>query len=96
MTSTSFFNKLGIILYSILTSILSGVNRLIGQEQPISQSIDHSDSQVDLDTGVLKEHVTERSVLNNRESLKQAFLSLLLWIILGLATGFLIGMIRGG
>jgi hypothetical protein len=96
MTSTSFFNKLEIILYSILTSILSGVNRLIGQEQPIPKSIDHSDSQVDLDTGILQGHVTERSVLNNRESLQQAFLSLLLWIILGLATGFLIGMIRGG
>ncbi len=96
MSSSTIFNKAEIMLYSTLTSVLSGINHLIYHEQPISPPQEKSSFQGIVDEGHLDLGATKRSFSISWESFQQAFLSLLLWVILGLAAGFLIGMIRGG
>jgi hypothetical protein len=55
--------------------------------------IQHSPTE-EADPTQQNDQLQERSLLMSWESIQQALLSLLLWVILGFAAGFLIGMIK--
>jgi hypothetical protein len=96
MKPPTFFNKVEILLYSTFISILSGINRLKAQELPISKTPRQLDPPYVVDTASVRIQEPGASASIQSESIQQALLSLVLWIILGLAAGFLIGMIKNG
>ncbi len=96
MNSSTFFNKVGITLFSTLTSIMSGINHLMAHDQQAPQAFEPSGRLASVVSAPLDVRLPERPFASRWESIKQAFLSFLFWVILGLAAGFLIGMIRGG
>ena len=95
MNSVTLFNKIGVTLYSTLTSILSGINHLIDHDQLGAGTTEQSGNQR---TAPAPEdiYIPERLLTTRWQTIQQAFLSLLLWVTLGLAAGFLLGMIKGG
>jgi hypothetical protein len=94
MNSNAFFNRVEILLYSTLISAMSGINKLRTHVQhlfiiPIQNSPDLQANPTQLNN-----QFQEKSQLVSWKSIKQAFLTLCLWVILGFAAGFLIGMIK--
>ena len=96
MNSTTFINKIEILLYSTLISVMSGINRLKSQDRTISKSPDQPVAEITGDSAQTYALLPERTISTSWTSVQQAFLSLLLWVILGFAAGFLIGMINIG
>ncbi len=96
MNSTTFINKLEILLYSTLISVMSGISRFKARDQNFSKSPVQPITEVSLDRVQTYDQLPERTVPISWSSVQQAFLSLLLWVILGFAAGFLIGMVNYG
>ena len=94
MDPNTLFNQVEIRIYSTLTYILSGINYIKASFQQLLMninefSISDGDAKAGLDASPAK-----GSLLIKWESIKTVFLLLFLWMVLGFATGFLIGMIR--
>ena len=96
MKSLTLFNKLEILLYSTLISVMSGINHLKTQDQNISKSSVQPATEVSVDLAQTYDQLPERTVAVSWVSFQQSLLSLLMWVILGFAAGFLIGMINIG
>ncbi len=96
MDSPAFVNKIGIALYSTITSILSGINHIVDRNTPASRTMIESATPEKIDLASIEFSGAESTSSIRWESIQQALISLLLWVILGLAAGFLLGMIRGG
>ena len=96
MKSLTLFNKLEILLYSTLISVMSGINHLKTQDQNISKSSVQPATEVSVDLAQTYDQLPERKVAVSWVSFQQSLLSLLMWVILGFAAGFLIGMINIG
>jgi hypothetical protein len=96
MNPTTAFNKLEILLYSTFISVMSGINKLKTRAQPISHTSSQNESPFVVEAMPLPSQEPEASASLPWESFQQTVLSLVLWIILGLAAGFLIGMIKNG
>jgi hypothetical protein len=94
MDTNTFFNRFEIMFYSLLISIMSGLNRLrthflptpAAQAQPLGEKISEL---VDINGPA-----QPQSHLISWKSIEAAFALLLLWAVLGFAAGFLIGMIK--
>ncbi len=93
MNSTTVTNKLEILLYSTLINVMSGINRLKSQSEDISVAPGREISKIASDMMGIQAYSGKRTALVNWDSVQQSFLTLLLWIILGFAAGFLIGMV---
>src|SRR4030043_2301892 len=94
MNSNTFFNRVEILLYSIVISVMTGLNQLRAQFQHLTSiPIQHSPNG-EAGPTELNDHSRGRSLFVSWETIQQALLSLLLWVILGFAAGFLIGMIK--
>jgi hypothetical protein len=94
MNSNAFFNRVEILLYSSLISAMSGINHLRTRIQhssalPFQPSADNDAGPTQLNVGL-----KVRSLTMSWNSIKDALLPLLLWVVLGFAAGFLIGMIN--
>ena len=96
MNSTTFINKLEILLYSTLISVMSGINRLKVRDQNFSKLPVQPITEANVDLVQTYDQLPEKKVSISWSSVQQAFLSLLLWVILGFAAGFLIGMVNIG
>jgi hypothetical protein len=96
MNSESVVNKVELGFYSTLISILSGINRLIGVEQQISTPVPQPMPFLDDETTMLQSLVRPGTLTLRWQSFKQGILTLLLWVVLGFAAGFLIGMLQSG
>jgi hypothetical protein len=94
MNSNTFLNRAEIILYSTLISVMSGINHLRAQIQQYSTSLEQHSPGEELGSMLVNEQYQERSLLVYWKSIQQALLQLFLWIILGFAAGYLIGMIK--
>ncbi|OGO13291.1 MAG: hypothetical protein A2Y53_02630 [Chloroflexi bacterium RBG_16_47_49] len=94
LNSNAIFNRVEIIFYATLTACMSGVNR-------IRVYIDHLvkvPDQILLDEQVNSVPITdvepEKNQITPWTYISQALLPLVIWIVLGFAAGFLIGMLR--
>jgi hypothetical protein len=93
MNANGFFNRLEILLYSSLTSAMSGINDLRAR-LPHSTAIPAQPlSDVEAEPPQVNLAAIESTFALSWNSIKEALLPLVLWLILGFATGFLIGMI---
>jgi ABC-type nitrate/sulfonate/bicarbonate transport system permease component len=96
MNYVKVINKAEILLYSSLISVMSGINQLKNpaQEQPKSISVAPLEvNSVQPDAIALS---PQRTAWINWASLQQTLLAVLLWTVLGLAAGFLLGMLLRG
>jgi hypothetical protein len=93
MNANTFVNRFEIFIYSALISAMSGINHLRASILDVlaiqRQSSPHGETgsiqQIDL--------AKPRSFALSWESFKATLLTLFLWIVLGFAAGFLIGML---
>jgi hypothetical protein len=94
MNSNTFLNRAEILLYSTLISAMSGINHLRTQIEHLTTiPVQHSPDG-DIDPTLVNDQYKERSLLMHWKTIQQSLLQLLLWIILGFAAGYLIGMIK--
>ncbi len=96
MNSPALFNKIAIAVYSTITSILSGINHIINHDTPASKTVELSAPPPVIETVSIEFSQPESTSFIRWQAIQQVLLSLLFWVILGLAAGFLLGMIRGG
>lgn len=96
MNYVKVINKAEILLYSTLISIMSGINQIKDQERVVSKLNQDEAPIINSVQANVLDLAPERSASIHWEAIQQAFLSLLLWTVLGLAAGFLIGMLKHG
>jgi hypothetical protein len=88
--------KAEILLYSSLISIMSGINRLKEPERERPKSFTEALPEANSALADVIASSPERSPWVNWQAIQQALLSLLLWTVLGVAAGFLFGMLIRG
>jgi len=94
MNSNTFLNRAEILFYSTLISAMSGINHIRTQIEHLTTApIQHSPDG-DIDPTLVNDQYKERSLLMHWKTIQQYLLQLLLWVILGFAAGYLIGMIK--
>jgi hypothetical protein len=96
MNSTTFMTKAEILLYSSLTSAISGIDHLKTQLQHIPIYSTPMFSEKDKASKEIGAMNTAEANSQSWETVQQILLSLLLWTILGFAAGFFMGMIKPG
>ena len=96
MNSNVFFNRIEILLYSTLISTMSGLNHLRAHVQHSAEIPTVTLWDDEVEPTQLDEQSIDRTQNLRWISIKEAIIPLLLWVILGFAAGFLIGMIRTG
>ncbi len=94
MNSNTFFNRVEILLYSGLISAMSGINHLRAKIQHFSTLPVQYSPEEAIDPTPVNEQIHPRSLTLNWKSIQQAVVSLIFWVILGFAAGYLIGMIK--
>ena len=94
MNSNTFFNRVEILLYSSLISAMSGISHIRAQFQHFSSVSLHPSSDGETDPAQVMDHDQEKILFMSWNSIQQVLLPLLLWVILGFAAGYLIGMIK--
>jgi len=94
LNSNAIFNRIEIIFYATLTACMSGVNR---SRVYIAHLVKIPD-QVFVDEQVNSAPISNVEPVTNHGTpwtyISQALLPLAIWIVLGFAAGFLIGMLR--
>jgi hypothetical protein len=94
MDTNTLVNRFEILFYSLLISLMSGINRLRSRILPTpAVPIQQSGVKVP-ELVVADEPVQPREHTISWKSIQEIFAPLLLWAILGFAAGFLIGMIK--
>ncbi len=94
MNANVFLTRFEIFMYSTLTSAMSGINHLRTKFQDVSTIPTQHSMNGEADQIALNDQPTRGSLSLTWESIKVALLPLCLWIILGFAAGFLIGMLK--
>lgn len=94
MRYPAIVNQVEILLFSALTSVMSGMNTIKVKIQPqLPGSVPYTmDWEADL--AQLNDPPRESRLALAWKSFQQVLLTLLLWTILGFAAGFLMGMIK--
>ncbi len=96
MNSTSLMDKVELGLYSTLISVLSGVRQLKETRQQVSDAALSPLSNCAGEASPIANQASEMKLSISWDSIQQTLLTTLLWIVLGFAAGFLIGMLRVG
>lgn len=94
MNSNAFINRMEILLYSSLISVMSGINHIRAQIQQSTTMPIQPSSDTEAEPSQLNGDLEVRSLTKNWNSILEALLSIILWVVLGFAAGFLIGMIN--
>jgi len=94
MNSNTFSNRVEIFFYSTLISAMSGISHIRAQIQHFATiPVQHS-SGGETDSTQANGFGQEKIHFMSWNSVQQALVPLLLWVILGFAAGYLIGMIN--
>lgn len=94
INSNAFINRIEIFFYSILITLMSGINRirslLYRPEQLQSQPVAGEEISANLPVETTK----QKSVDFSWSMFSQTLVAILIWSVLGFAAGFLFGMIN--
>ena len=94
MNSNTFSNRVEILLYSTLIAAMSGISHIRAQIQhAVSIRVGHLSDGVQ-NPAQVNDHGEVKSHFIFWNSVQEALVPLLLWVVLGFAAGYLIGMIR--
>jgi hypothetical protein len=94
MDANAIFTRFEIFIYSTFTSALSGINHLRSKVQGGSSIAAQSNSKSDFGQILLDDELKKGPFALTWQTVKAVLPPLFLWIILGFAAGFLIGMLR--
>lgn len=94
MNSNTFLNRIEILMYSSLISVMSGLSNLRAHFQQATDLVGQPTVIREVLPVIPRVQTKESSLSMSLISIREALLPLLLWIILGFAAGFLIGMIH--
>ncbi len=94
MNENAFLTRFEIFLYSTLTFMMSGINHLRGKILDVSSISSQPSSKTDFGQILLDDQVKKAAFTPSMETVKTFLLPIFLWIILGFAAGFLIGMLK--
>ena len=92
MHSNAITDRIEIFFYSILISIMSGVNRIRARFPHQINNTNQPSINEAASTSNYVEELTESTMVNGWTYINQTVIPLVIWIIMGFATGFLIGM----
>jgi hypothetical protein len=93
MYTGGILNRVEIMTYSMLTSLMSGMERLRGLPQSwqsLNPPAPASESHAVIEKGL----IPEQSLSKVWSLIKDTVPPLFLWLVLGFAAGFLIGMVQ--
>jgi len=96
MNSIKAINKAELALYSTLISLMGGLIRLKEGDAQGSKHVVQPEAPLDDPTVIMDLVAQPRTFALRWQSIQQGILALLMWIVLGFAAGFLIGMLRSG
>jgi hypothetical protein len=89
LNSSALFDQI-----EIITSCLNGINIIRGLENQLAKSPQYaSDNEIEGSPSIDSD-ITAKSLRSIWTYINQALSPLIIWMILGFATGFLIGMIK--
>jgi hypothetical protein len=94
MNANAIFTRVEIFLYSTLTSAMSGINHLRSKVQDVSSIAAKPSTNSDFGQILLDDELKKGPIALTWETVKAFLTPLFLWIILGFAAGFLIGMLK--
>jgi hypothetical protein len=94
MNANAFVTRFEIFMYSTLTSAMSGINQLRAKFQQISPISSTPQAKADLGQILLNDELKKGPFALSWETFKAVLPPLFLWIVLGFAAGFLIGMLK--
>jgi len=92
--SNAYLNRIEIIFYSLLISCMNIVRRVQLLSDPIGGHTEQS--LVEEHISFTNKVVSNQSVSNWWTKLWQAIVTLIIWMVLGFAAGYLIGMVIPG
>jgi hypothetical protein len=94
MNSNAILDRVEIIFYSTLTSCLSAVNRVRSHIAYPANIPNTLPTDGEKETPLVNEDTPEKTLISSWTYISQALLPLIIWMILGFATGFLLGMVK--
>ncbi len=94
MNSNTLVNRIEIGLYSMLISVMGGINRLRGKDRQTPPVSDWPFLDEEIQPDSDQSATQHKAISISWEAIKVALLALVLWLVLGFAAGFLIGMIK--
>jgi hypothetical protein len=94
METNSLVNRVEILFYSLLISVMSGINWLRAQVLPIPTEATQPAGEKVPECAALDEPARSPAHTIGWQSIQAVFAPLLLWAVLGFAAGFLLGMIK--
>ncbi len=96
MNSTSLMDKVELSLYSTLISVLSGIRQIKESERQVAGAAGAPVQILTPEASALVNPVQEKKFSIHWASIQQTLLAIVLWVVLGFAAGFLVGMLRVG
>jgi len=96
MNSSPLLNRVEIMLYSSLISVMSGMNGFKAKVQHLSSLTARQPVDGAMVNGTAGNLSAGTALAQAWKTLEQVLVALLLWAILGFAAGFLIGMLQVG
>ncbi len=96
MNSAHLRNKVGLAVYSTLISIMSRMYQLKDTDPHAAKMPAQPASMIVIEEDPSVSTTPQRALAIRWASVQQTLLSVFLWIVLGFAAGFLIGMLQSG
>jgi hypothetical protein len=94
MNPNALLDQIEIKIYSIITSCLNGINIFQGHENHQVKYPQHTSETDEESFYPVISDIRKKILKTNWTYLNQYLTSIFIWVILGFATGFLIGMIK--
>jgi hypothetical protein len=94
MNSNTIFTRVEILLLNTAISFMSGLNRIRIYSQMMPTVSIQASPTIKARTPHKKRVSNSKSLSKRWEEIYQALIPLLIWALLGLAAGFLIGLIK--
>ena len=94
INSNALLDRIEVVFYSVLTSCMSGVNRIQEDSTRMVKIYQYPINYEEADTFLVTQDIPEKTQNVIWESINQAIVTVIIWMILGFAAGFLIGMIK--
>lgn len=94
INSNALLDRIEVLFFSILTSCMSGVNRIQGHSTRMVKIHQYPLNYEKSDNYRVTRDIPEKTHILIWASISQAIVTIVIWMILGFAAGFLIGMIK--
>jgi len=94
LNSNALLDRIEVVFFSILTYCLSGANHIQGNSTRTVKIQQYPSYYEEADPCLVTRDILEKKHVGIWSSISQAIVSIFIWMILGFAAGFLLGMIK--